>query len=254
METNNPNITSEGYFTPSYLPNKSEALPHTPLEEAIQFIYDSWNYEEEYHPKAGKTKMQLLDIIKDVLLPACEEGDQDAIYCMYFAYDTGIGVEQDEEKALQCLKLLAENGYPDMQCEVGKYCIVIDWSVNKRRMNMEAVRWFTKSAKQGNEEAMYHLGECYEGLHGVRHNDRKAFLWMKRAAERGYEEAVWKLGLYYQRGFHVMKDLAIAAEWYEKAGMHEKAERLRNGEDEFEEDENGFSPYPMSGFESCPSW
>lgn len=250
MKTNNPNITPEGNFTPSYFPNKPDSEPHTPIEEAIQFIYDCWNYEEEYHPKVGKTKRQLLAVINDVLLPACEEGDQDAIYCMYFAYDTGIGVEQDEEKALKYLIILAEYGYPDIQCGLGNYYRAVDWCDNQRKMNLEAVRWFTKAAKQGNVEAMYNLAECYEYVFGVRHSDRKAFLWYKRAAERGNEDAMWKLGLYYQRGFHIKKDLAIAAEWYDKAGMHDKAERLRNGEDEFAEDENGFSPYPMPGFES----
>lgn len=253
METINQNITPEGNFTLSYFPNKPDAEPHTPLEEAIQFIYDCWNYEEEYHPKASRTKKQLLGVINDVLLPACEEGNQDAIYCMYFAYDKGIGVEQDEEKALEYLKILAEYGYPDMQCELGIYYRIVDWCDNQRKMNLEAVRWFTKAAKHGVVEAMCYLGECYEYVFGVRHSDRKALLWYKRAAERGNEEAMWKLGLCYQRGIWVKKDLAIAAEWYDKAGMHEKAERLRNGEDELAEDKDGFSLYPMSGLESDDS-
>ena len=108
-------------------------------------------------------------------------------------------------------------------------------------MNREAIKWYTKAAKQGNVEAMFCLGECYEYTYGVRRSYRKALLWMKRAAERGFEEAFWKLGIYYKQGIGTKKDLATAAEWYEKAGMHNEAERLRNGEDEFAGD--GFLPH-----------
>ena len=54
-----------------------------------------------------------------------------------------------------------------------------------------------------------------------------------RGQQRGHKEAMEELGFCYQRGIGVKKDLSIAAEWYEKAGMHDKANRLRNGEDEF---------------------
>lgn len=252
METSNPNITDKGNFTLTYYPNKPDSEPRTRIEEAIQFVYDCWKIESRRRKRILKMKMRLMDCFDTVLLPACEEGNQDAIYCMYFAYGNGLGVEQDEEKALKYLKILAECGYPDMQCELGMYYKTIDWCVNGRRMDREATRWFTKSAKQGHVEAMYELGECYDGS-GRKRSDRKAILWYKRAAERGHEEAMWKVGLYYQRGIGVKKDLAAAAEWYEKAGMHDKAERLRNGEDDFAQNEYGFSPYPMPVFESDDS-
>ena len=99
--------------------------------------------------------------------------------------------------------------------------------------------------KQGDVEAMYRLGECYADLYGVRNNDRKAFLWFKRAANRGHEEAMWNVGLFYQRGIGVKKNLDLAAEWYDKAGLHDKAKRLRNGEDDYAVDEDGFCVNPL---------
>ena len=251
MEAPNLNITPEGFFTLTYFPMDQDAKPHTPLEEAIQYLYDCWNYEEVYRPWTRKTKKQLLSIINNVLLPACEEGSQDAIYWMDFVYSYGLGVEPDDEKALEYLKIIAEYGYPDMQCELGKWYETINWHLHEGKMHRKAVRWFTKAAKQGNVEAMYCLGECYdyEGILGVRHNNRKAFLWYKRAAERGYEEAMLELGFYYQRGIGVKKNLDLAAEWYDKAGLHDKARRLRNGEDEFKDgfkvDENDFCIGPL---------
>ena len=247
METHNPNITPEGNFTLTYFPDQADAEPQTPLEAAIQYLFDCWNYEEVYHPWTRKTKKRLLSVINNILLPACEEGNQDAIHWMYFAYGYGLGVEPDDEKELEYLKMIAEYGYPDIQCELGiRYC-----DINEGKMNRKAVRWFAKAAKQGNVEAMYWLGECYADLYGVRNNDRKAFLWFKRAAKRGHEEAMWNLGLFYQKGIGVKKNLDLAAEWYDKAGRHDKAGRLRNGVDDYAVDENGFSIYHSFGSENA---
>ena len=246
METLNPNITPEGNFKLTYFPYNTDAEPHTPLEEAIQFLFDSWNYEEVYHPRTRKKKKQLLSVINNVLLPACKEGNQDAIYWMYFAYYYGIGVEADCEKALEYLKLIADYGYPDMQYELG--CLYYDcdskimrWTTRRRK----AARWFRKAARQGHVEAMCYLGDCFE-CRDDKKSERRSFLWYKRAAERGNEDAMWKLGLYYQRGIGVKKDLSIAAEWYDKAGAHNEAERLRKGEDEYAEE--GLTFDPVTGF------
>lgn len=251
--TPNPNITPDGNFTLTYFPDNQDAKPHTPFEEAIQYLCDCLPHTEEEilqniqryghrcRPLTRKTKQQLLAVINNVLQPACEEGNQDAIHWMCLAYDYGLGVEKNDEKALEYLKILAEYGYPDVQYVLGtRYR-----DINEGRMNRKAVKWFTKAAKQGNVEAMWRLGECYGGVSGVRHNERKAFLWYKKAAERGHEEAMSTLGLYYQRGIGVKKNLDIAVEWYEKAGMHDKAKRLKNGVDDYAVDEDGFCVGPI---------
>ncbi len=245
METTNPNITPEGNFTLTFFPYQADAEPQTPLETAIQYLFDCWNYEEVYRPWTCKTKKRLLRVINNILLPACEEGNQDAIHWMYFAYGNGLGVEQDYEKELEYLKRLAEYGYPDIQRELG----IRYYDINEGRMRRKAVRLFMEAAKHGDVEAMCLLGECYSGLYGVRNNKRKAFLWHKKAAVRGHEEAMWRLGLYYQRGIGVKKNLDLAAEWYEKSGAYDKARKLRAGEDDYAVDEDGFLLYHYSGSE-----
>ena len=227
-------MTPEGNFTLTYFPNDPNAKPCTALEEAIQFLYDNRGYNEEDLPHASDVNKQLLNVINNVLLPACEEGNQEAVYWMFFAYDRGIGVEWDEDKALEYLKRLADHGYPNMQYAMGECYRSEDvvFNAHVRKMNSEAVKWYTKAAKQGNEEAMYRLGKCFRDKSSGKRSCRKSFLWYKRAAERGHKEAMEELGFCFQRGIGTKKDLATAAEWYEKAGMHDKAERLRNGEDE----------------------
>lgn len=255
MKTTNPNITPEGNFTLTYFPYAEDAEPHTPLEEAIQCLSDCLPKTEEeilqniqrYHHQrrhlTRKKKRQLKAFINNVLLPACEEGNQDAIYWMFMAYLYGLGVEEDCDKALEYLTIIANYGYPDMQCELGKEYVTIDWSCithdeeELENKEHEAFKWFAKSAEQGNVEAMFCLGECYRDGAGVDQDYEKAFEWFAKAAELGYEEAMPDLAFLYERGAGVEKNLDAAAEWYDKAGWHEKATRLRNGEDLWKMDE-----------------
>lgn len=229
MDTSNPNLTPEGTFTLTYFPYSKDAEPHTPLEEAIQYLFGCLPKTDEeilqnihrYHhrcrPLTRKKKQQLMAFINNVLLPACEEGNQDAIHWMFVAYANGLGVEQDEDKALEYLKILAEYGYPDMQCELGKWYETVDWGTRKEEMNREAVKWFAKAAERGNVEAMYYLGECYRDGSGVDEDQKKAVEWFTKAAKQGHEEAKAELEFY----------------------------NRREGEKAFEEDE--FLPYSMVG-------
>lgn len=229
METLNPNITPEGNFTLIYFPYQMDAEPHIPLEEAIQFLFDCWNYEDVYHPWTRKTKKRLLSVINNVLLPACEKGNQDAIYWMYYAYFYGIGVEVDIDKALEYLKMIADYGYPDMQYELGcLYYDCDDLKMGSRSRYLEAARWFEKAADQGWVEAMYMLGTIYDSCRwGVRHYQKRAFVWYKRAAELGHHEAMCSLSGCYRLGYGTKIDRVKAMEWAEKAGWHQEAERIR---------------------------
>ena len=232
MENTNPNITPDGNFTLTYFPGNQDAKPHTPLEEAIQYLCDCLPHSEEEtlqnlqryghrcRPLTRKTRQQLLAVINNVLQPACEEGNQDALYWMFYAYNYGLGVKQDQEKALEYMKVLAEYGYPDMQCELGTWYETIDWDSHKGHMNRLAVKWFTKAAKQGNVEAMYYLGECYMEMFGVRHSVRKAMLWLRKAAKQGNWYAQLKVADCYFKGNGIKLDYKEAINWYELAAAH----------------------------------
>lgn len=145
-------------FTLTYFPYRPDAQPHTALEEAIQYLYDCWEYEDEYQPQAPETKEQLLYFINKVILPAAENGNQDAIHWLFFAYHHGLGVEQDYGKAVEYLTLLAERGYPDMQCELAFCYENNDWHSSDdeecERRKREATKWLKKAAEQGNTDAI----------------------------------------------------------------------------------------------------
>ena len=263
MKTPNPNMTPEGYFTPTYSPNDPNAEPHTALEAGIQFLSDCWNsnwpqtdeetlqylhrYNQRNRPLSIKAKKRLQRIIDKVLQPAAEEGNQDATYWLYFAFFHGIGVTKDCDKALEYLKMLAQYGYPELQYELGFLyndddCLKMGWRSRKH----EAALWLKKAAVQGNVEAMYMLGTIYDSYRwGVRHYRKRAFVWFKRAAELGHEEAMCSLSWCYKIGYGTKKDHEKAIEWAEKAGWHQEAESLRNGE--YQMDADGF----LLSYQSC---
>jgi hypothetical protein len=62
------------------------------IGRAIQFLYDSYNYEEDCSLQSPAVKVQLTYSSSKLLFPVCEEDNQDSIYWIFVAYDKGLGV------------------------------------------------------------------------------------------------------------------------------------------------------------------
>jgi TPR repeat protein len=86
-----------------------------------------------------------------------------------------------------------------------------------RKDPLEASKWFTKSADQGNAEAQYQLG-ClrFDGF-GLRKDVEEAVQWFHKSALNGNKNALYQLGKVYQAGNHVEKDIYKAIKLYENA-------------------------------------
>lgn len=54
---------------------------------------------------------------------------------------------------------------------------------------LKAVKLYRKAAEQGNTDAQFRLGMCYEGGRGVAKDETEAIIWYRKAAERGYAVA-----------------------------------------------------------------
>ncbi len=79
----------------------------------------------------------------------------------------------------------------------------------------EAVKWYRKSADQGNAPAQYNLGYMYYRGRGVRQDHGEAIRWIRAAAEQGLAPAQGKLAAYYVKSWGVMpRDLVQAYMWY----------------------------------------
>ena len=79
---------------------------------------------------------------------------------------------------------------------------------------------YKKLAENGNAEAQYKLGNCYESGKGVAEDDGEAVKWYRKSADQNYAHAQWWLGYCYQYGFIrsvLPKDAPEAVKWYFKA-------------------------------------
>lgn len=81
----------------------------------------------------------------------------------------------------------------------------------------EAVRWYRKSAIQGNSMAQMALGMMYFDGKGVTRSHQTAFTWLEPAAEQGEPLAQVTLGTMYEAGDGVPQDVLQAHMWFSLA-------------------------------------
>ena len=81
----------------------------------------------------------------------------------------------------------------------------------------EAVVWYRKAAEQGNADAQYKLGLCYENGKGVRQDYTEAVKWYRIAVNRGNGMAELCLGLCYEGGRGVEWDERKAMDLFNRA-------------------------------------
>lgn len=194
----------------------------TELKEFVNYFLDCWNNQLFLDEE---TEEKLEQGIKTLLIPASEEGDLDAIYCMAKLYDSGNwSVQLDEEKALAYARLLAEKGRPDWQIIMGEY---YSRGRGVRQSNKKAFEWYMKAAEQGDLWGQFFVAECYADGIGVRRSYRKALEWYMKAAEQGDKDAMLWVGWFYCFGLGVKRDDQKGYEWVEKSGYQTTLELLK---------------------------
>lgn len=81
----------------------------------------------------------------------------------------------------------------------------------------EALGHFRRAAEGGHAEAQHKMGAAYAyGIH-VPQNYDEALAWYRRAAEQDQVDALYALGMSYRYGIGVAADQQVAAGWYEQA-------------------------------------
>ena len=82
---------------------------------------------------------------------------------------------------------LAIAGNVDAQCALGGF---YDHGLEGVTKNyQEAVKWYRKAADQGNKEAQYFLGICYQLGKSVNKNNEEAAKWYRKASSQGHANA-----------------------------------------------------------------
>ncbi len=118
-------------------------------------------------------------------------------------------------KAYPIFLQLAQGGNKDAQFVVGHY-YYFGLGAQETDLN-EAIRWYAKSAEQGQPWAQRFMGDFYYTGEGVEQSYAKAFELYKSSAMNGEDESMIQLGLMYERGLYVPKDLTKAREYFMQA-------------------------------------
>ena len=120
-----------------------------------------------------------------------------------------------EDDPLETLRLKAEQGDAEAQCALG-----FGYELGKKDIpqdNKEAVKWYRKSAVQGDEGAQFYLGYMYRHGKGVPQDNKEAAKWYRKSANQGHPGAQLRLGIMCQYGIGVPQDYMQAAKWYKKS-------------------------------------
>ena len=162
------------------------------------------------------------------LTKAAKAGSLEAMTALGVRYGYGRGVEKNITVAMFFLRRAASLGSKDAAKWLlkigGESAEGMDWlglcylnGTGVTKNDVEAAKWFRKSADAGDSEGMWRLGLCYWSGTGVTRNDEEAAKWLRKSADAGDSEGMWRLGLCYCSGRGLTKNDEEAAKWYRKS-------------------------------------
>ena len=93
---------------------------------------------------------------------------------------------------------------------------------------VEAVRWYRKSAEQGDAQAQCNLGFMHQKGQGVKQDYFEAVLWYRKSAEQGNAGAQLNLGVSFMNGQGVKQNFEEALLWFRKAAAQGDADGKEN--------------------------
>ena len=121
---------------------------------------------------------------------------------------------QDYVTALAEWRPLAEEGNAEAQFGVG---LCYENGRGVERDLTQAAIWYRKAAEQNLDEAQFNLGNLYLNASGVPKDPVEAVRWFRRAAEQDMPHAQVNLGYSYETGSGVARDAVKAVAWYRRA-------------------------------------
>ena len=105
----------------------------------------------------------------------------DAAFRLGVLFDEGLGVEQDDRRALRWYRRAAQGGDQRAQFNLGR---LYARGQGVTEDEAEAARWYERAARGGNTYAQYALGNLYNhGGPGLERDLAAAWFWLTVAAE-----------------------------------------------------------------------
>ena len=141
---------------------------------------------------------------------AAEQGNAGALNNLGIAYESGKGVERDEDVALQMYQEAASLGHVSAQSSLGYLYL------KQRRFDV-ALDWLRKATEGKDRGAYYHLAQMYHhGLH-VHRDDQHAYQLYNKAADLGHPYALLEVGHALFTGRGVKKNVDQAFVLYKQS-------------------------------------
>ena len=134
------------------------------------------------------------------------KGFSSAAYHLGKAYQDGLGILPDDEKAEGWFRRSAEIGDAQSQYALGRF-------LQRQGRMSEAASWYERACESGNQYAQYRLGKmCLLG-DGVPKDIERAVRLLSNSANQGNQYAQYVLGKLYLQGKEVGQDQDAAQYW-----------------------------------------
>jgi len=177
--------------------------------------------------------------------PLAADGNENAIHLLGFAYETGRGVEQSRDKAIQYYEKGVATGHANSIYRLSFLLMGSD----KEEDVLRAQKMLEEQAEKDPKLAGRTLGEAFlRGVFTKNPAPDSTIKWWKRAAEFGDVPSMNFLARFYegQMGFPEKRDMAQAMEFYREAAnngdttaMVNLASRLLTGEEKLRDEKKG---------------
>ncbi len=129
-------------------------------------------------------------------------------------------LDKDEGEAFRLNYIVAQAGVHDAVLAMGWFYLN---GIGVEADVQTAVHWYKKSARQGDPQAMYSLGE----IAYVEGDFAEALTWFERAASKGHQRSNFWIGKMYWRGKGVARDQKVARDHFARAASGKVQEAKR---------------------------
>ena len=180
---------------------------------------------------------------------AAAQGNMYAQRAMGWQYLNGLAVKKDVERARELFQKAADQGEPWSKLHLGRMYdrgVVSTGDINQDAEN--AVRLIKEAADADIPDAQYTLSSYYEKGIVVPQDNAQAFQMLLKAANNNHSGAQNLLGAYYCDGKLCDQDYSIARQWFEKAASNGHTIAMKNLARMFSTG-TGLEENPVVGFE-----
>ena len=185
------------------------------------------------------------------LLAAAEQGKADAAYVLGGLYEEGLGIAQDQARAVEWYRKAAALDYPEA---LFKLALMHEAGDGVRRDLSTAITLWEKAANLGHVTSLAILGRSYLlGQRGFPQDTARGLKWCKKAADDGVVEVQAFLGRAYLKGEdNVPQDVRLGIVLLEKAANNGNAVSCMLLGMVYEGSRNGFGVEP--NLEKAHAW